>query len=340
MSEFRTVPGFEEVWRPVGGRRLRPEAVLRHNQQTLDVRARLARVVRRVPEVMVKITGRIRTRGHLKAHLDYISRHGRLELEGPDGFPLGDRAGLREVANDWAELDLMDRRRRATSPLSLSIVLSMPKDTDPVVLRDAARAFAWAVFGDQNEYALALHTDEDHPHVHLAVRALADHGGRLNPRKGDLQAWREAFALALRDRGIEAEATPRRSRGVTRKAEKAAIRRVQERHRAGRGPIPTTLRAAYVEAVSAASGRDTALRPWELRLAARQARVRGLYQAQAQLLRSTGDPRDKLLAEALDRFVAEMPKPGSRRLALARELREARSQHRDVPRGGGPDRSR
>lgn len=46
------------------------------------------------------------------------------------------------------------------------------------------------------------------------MRALGDHGERLNPRKADLEAWRQAFAQALRDRGVEAEATPRRARGV------------------------------------------------------------------------------------------------------------------------------
>jgi hypothetical protein len=47
--------------------------------------------------------------------------------------------------------------------------------------------------------------------LHLTVRALGDHGERLIPKKAELQAWRQAFAQALRDRGIEAEATMARA---------------------------------------------------------------------------------------------------------------------------------
>lgn len=271
---------------------------------------------------MVKVTGRVRTLGHLKAHLDYISRRGRLDVEGPDGAPLPDRTSLRELAEDWLALERMDARRRANSPLSFSIVLSMPRETEALALRDAARAFAATVFGDLRDYALVLHTDADHPHVHLAVQARGADGSRLNPRKADLQAWREAFAEALRDRGVEAEATPRRARGVTRKPETPAIRRLMDRYRAGHGPAPRILRSAYVEAAEAAAGRDSKLRVWEVRLAARQGRIRALYRAQARLLSQTGNFRDADLATALANFVAEMPRPDTRRLQLARELRD------------------
>ncbi|MCL4626053.1 hypothetical protein L0Z32_06440 [Burkholderia multivorans] len=48
------------------------------------LRAQIARTVQRVPEVMVKITNRKGTRngmGAIRAHLDYISRNGQIELE-------------------------------------------------------------------------------------------------------------------------------------------------------------------------------------------------------------------------------------------------------------------
>src|SRR3546814_7673990 len=50
-----------------------------------DVRATLARVVRRAPEVLVKVTGRKKGAKHLAAHLDYIGRHGDIPLETRDG---------------------------------------------------------------------------------------------------------------------------------------------------------------------------------------------------------------------------------------------------------------
>lgn len=43
-------------------------------------RAKLARIVRKAPEVVVKVTGRQRGSGHVKAHFDYIGRKGDLEI--------------------------------------------------------------------------------------------------------------------------------------------------------------------------------------------------------------------------------------------------------------------
>lgn len=329
MIDFRTVPGFEDVWRsPAGPRQVRPRAVLAPRRADMAVAHRLARVAGRAPEVMVKVTGRTRDPGHLRAHMDYICRNGALEMEDRDGAILDNRAAVRELADDWTDLAQTDPRRRANSPMSLSLVLSMPAATDPIALRDAARAFARDTFADQFDYAFALHTDADHPHVHLEVCARGDHGQRLNPKKADLDAWRQAFAQALRDRGVEAEATPRRARGVTRKAERMPIRRLRERHEAG-GPGPArTVRAAYQEAGRVAFGQDTQRRPWEIKLLDRQAKVRGLYLAQVRLLATSTHPSDRALAAKVEAFVRAMPQPDSRRLALARELRTAGGQVR------------
>src|SRR3546814_256443 len=48
-------------------------------------RAKLARIVRKAPEVVVKVTGRQRGGSHIKAHLDYIGRKGDVEIETRDG---------------------------------------------------------------------------------------------------------------------------------------------------------------------------------------------------------------------------------------------------------------
>jgi hypothetical protein len=53
VSDFRTVTGFEEVWRPPVGRRRTPETVLGPRAAGMDVRARLARMARRAPEGLV-----------------------------------------------------------------------------------------------------------------------------------------------------------------------------------------------------------------------------------------------------------------------------------------------
>ena len=99
MTDFRIPSGFEEALRPpVRTRRARlAPAVLRVgvSGEAGAARAQLQRVVRRAPEVMVKITGRTRDGRHLQRHLDYITRNGKLFLEGPDGERLIGRAEIR-----------------------------------------------------------------------------------------------------------------------------------------------------------------------------------------------------------------------------------------------------
>lgn len=326
MTDFQTVRGFEDVWRPpVRSRYVITPSLLRTDSAGAGrgVRARLARIASRAPEVMVKVTGRTRDPGGLRAHLDYISRNGALELEDRDEAILEGRGEVKALADDWSDLALADSRRRTNTPFSVSVMLSMPEGIDAVKVRDAARAFARETFADRFDYAFALHTDTGRPHVHLAVRALGDHGERLDPRKADLEAWRQAFAQALRDRGVEAEATPRRSRGVTRKPERGVLRRIRERHEGGRGPVGRVHQAAYREAAKAAFQGGTARTPWEAKMIDRQAQVRGLYLAQAQVLQRSADPVDQALGAKVEAFVRAMPVPDSQRLMLARELRAA-----------------
>lgn len=341
MTEFRTVSGFEDVWRPpIRPRARRPEEVLSAPDRARAVRARLQRVARHAPEVMVKVTGRTRDPAHLAAHLSYVTRNGQLVAEDRDGHAIEGRQEVADLARDWSAATLMDSRRRETSPFSVSLILSMPAGTDPLKLRDAARAFALETFADRHEYVLALHTDTPHPHVHLTVRALADDGTRLNPKKADLEAWRRDFARALRERGVEAEATPRRARGVTRKAERPPIRRLREGHARGRGPIGHVAAAKLREAARVAFGGETAASAWDHRIAEGQLRIRRLYIAQARLLQSSQDAADRALGVEVETFVRSLQPPDTERLALARALREANERARSKDRGTGPAKHR
>lgn len=325
MSGFRHPVGFEDALRPpvdIRRARLTP-AVLRQGSavESGGPRAQLERVARRVPEVMVKITGRTRDGGHLLRHLDYISRNGRLSLEGPDGERLQGRSDTKALAGDWAA-ELVAERPRRDAPLSLSIVLSMPAGTDPHRLQDAARAFASAVFEDRHSYVFALHTDDRHPHVHLTVRALGRDGVRLNPRKADLQVWRQTFATALRARGIEAEATPRRARGVVRKPERMAVRKLRERFEAS-GPLSETMRRAIQDAMAG----ETVERPWEVNIQKRQGLVRRVLVAETLRLRTSSSAEDLELARDLEAFIRAMPAVATRRQMLAQAL----DRNRDPP---------
>lgn len=326
MSEIPIGRGFEDVWRPaIRPRARRPETVLTAQEDhRRSGKARLARVALRAPEVMVKVTGKLRDAGHVKAHLDYISRRGALEMEGPEQARLGGRGDFVELAEDWSQLaDLAGRRRDA--PVGVSLILSMPAGTSPVAVRDAGRAFADQAFGDRFDYVFALHTDAPHPHVHIAVSALGRGGERLGPKKADLEAWRQIFAQALRDRGVAAEATPRRARGVVRKAERIPLRKLRDRRATQGGDLPETGKAAWRDAGRSAFG-DTPPAPWDRAIARRQARIRAAYLAQARLLRASSDPTDRALGAQVEAFVRGMPEPVTARQNLARQLRAANAR--------------
>jgi hypothetical protein len=195
------------------------------------LRAQIARTIRRVPEVMVKITNRRggpNGMGAIRAHLYYISRNGKIDLEDQNGNPVSGQADVHDLVQMWRSagrgIEETSTRREA-----FNVMLSMPPGTDRAAVTDAARAFARDEFGKQRDYVFAAHDDEAHPHVHLVVLARGRDGGRLNPRKADLQRWRERFAQALRDHGVDANATPRRTRGVTQQYEPQSIRHMRER---------------------------------------------------------------------------------------------------------------
>lgn len=337
MTDFHMVQGFEDVWRPpVRQRIVRPRTVLRPSQTSGGgVRARLERIAACAPEVMVKVTGRTRDGGHLRAHLDYISRNGQLELEGADGALILGRRDVADLADDWSADALADKPRRKDSPVSHSVILSMPAGTNEIAVRDAARSFAADMFAGRHDYVFTLHTDTPRPHVHLAICSRGHTGERLNPKKADLELWRQTFAQALRDRGVEAEATPRRARGVTPKAERTPLRKIRDRQEAGEGPMAQVRRSAYREAAGAAFQGRTERTPWEQRIVARQQTVRDLYLTQAQLLGRSSDPADRALGAKVEAFVRAMPQPDTQRLAMARELRAANARlGRNAPEAG------
>lgn len=321
MTDFAMVSGFEEIWRPVArARQVADVGVLTKVGRGGDAHLRLRRVVERAPEVMVKITGRTRGVAHLQAHLAYISREGGLPLEGRDGERLLGLGEIRELGADWAS---EDSRPRRDTPLSLSVVLSMPPGTSQVGVRNAARAFAAEAFGERFDYVFALHSDAQHPHVHLAVRMLGRDGDRLNPRKADLDSWRQTFARTLRDRGIAAEATPRRSRGVVRKPDTMAVRKLRERESGAGAPAPRVIHAAREEARKIAAGEIWVERPWESSIRARQRVIRRAYHDQARALETHGGESERLLAARLREFVAGMPSVTTRRNEYVRAAREA-----------------
>ncbi len=193
--------------------------------------------VNRAPEAVVKVLPR--SSNDLKAvgkHIDYIGRRGNLELEGDDGERLQGRVAD-ALLEDW-DLDVDDVRRQGSlaaaskwppPKLVHKLMLSMPPGTPPQKVLSAVRNFAREEFHGQHRYAMVLHTDEPHPHVHLVLKAVSEQGVRLNIKKATLRHWRSQFASHLRGLGVAANATERAVRGVSRSAKKDGIYRASLR---------------------------------------------------------------------------------------------------------------
>ena len=217
-------------------------------------RAKLARIVRKAPEVVVKVTGRQRGGGHVKSHLEYIGRKGGVDIETRDGEILTSKDDIADRAAEWS--DTLQWRSRPTVS-SVSLIFSMPEGTDPDKVLGAVRALAHAELSDNHDYVLALHTDTPRPHVHLTVQAEGLDRTRFNPRPVQLNRFRERFARELRARGVAAEATPRRARGQGIAGSSMALVKLRARLRGeGSRQITQSDRRTNEQAIAVARGQD------------------------------------------------------------------------------------
>lgn len=272
------------------------------------------RIAQRTPEVLVKVSGGARGGRHVLEHLNYITRNGKLTAEDEQGEQVTGRDAVRELKNAWQQGDA--GRRRKNSRDTVNLVMSMPPGTDPDRLRDAVRTFAARNFSADRSYVFVRHDDTKHPHCHLTLKAVGHDGRRLNPRKADLQAWRESFAACLRENGIAAEASPRRSRGVVRKGQKQAVLHAKQ---AGRSRIA---KAAVDQAAQRVAGKDRSDRPWEAAIAHRQQQIREGWDEVAERLDAAGSAQATTLAAKVRQFVKNMPPVATERQALEARMRQ------------------
>lgn len=263
-------------------------------------RAKLARIVRKAPEVVVKVTGRQRGGNHVKAHLDYIGRKGELGIETRDGEILTSKDDIAERATEWS--DTLQWRSRPTVS-SVSLIFSMPEGTDPHKVLGAVRALAHAELSDNHDYVLALHTDTPRPHVHLTVQAEGLDRTRFNPRPVQLNRFRERFARELRARGVAAEATPRRARGQGIAGSSMALVKLRARLRTeGSRQITQSDRRTNEQAIAMARGQDQ-LPPFIAAGSIRWQEIRRAYEQTAAALDATGQANDRELASDVRSFL-------------------------------------
>jgi hypothetical protein len=171
------------------------------------------------------------------SHLDYIGREGEGAIETDDRVLHQEKGFEKALLRDW-DLDMDEHRRhtqravasgRNPPKLVHNLVFSMPRGTPSDKLYEAVRRFAREKFTLQHRYAMALHTDQGHPHVHVVVKAASEQGERLHIRKATLREWRRDFAEYLRDLGVEANATERAVRGQNGQSKSDGLYRAMQR---------------------------------------------------------------------------------------------------------------
>lgn len=284
--------------------------------------ALIARTVSHTPEVMVKVTGGggANASHGVNAHFNYIGRRGDLEIETDDGERMSGRGVGRHLIHDW-DLDLDEDRerpdlfatnRRAAAKLVHKLIFSMPTGTPPKKVLAAVRDFAREEFGLQHRYAMVLHTDEPHPHVHVVVKAVSEAGVRLNIHKATLRHWRQEFARHLRAHGVEANATERSVRGRSRAPKLDSIFRASQRGESSH-------MAARVHEVARELASGSLDESGSARLQRTRRAVVSGWNAIRERLIVEGQHQ---LADAVGRFVGQMPPPRTDKAWVAHELIE------------------
>jgi hypothetical protein len=250
-----------------------------------------------------------------------------VEIETDDGQRLKGEGVAEAVIDDW-DLDLEELRPtfvprpslmgRPPPKLVQKLVLSMAEGTPPEKVLAAVRDFAREEFGAKHRYALVLHTDEPHPHVHLVVKAMSEEGKRLNIRKVTLREWRTQFARHLREQGVPANATARAARGGLRPWKLDGIHRA-----AMRGESTHYQRRANEAPQDLVQGTSVAEPGKERLLATRRAVVQGCEEVGDQLVRQG----HLELAQAVRAFISRLPKPRTEKeLIKATLLDESRAR--------------
>lgn len=282
-----------------------------------DIR-QIARTVGRTPEVMVKVLARgANDLTAVRKHLDYIGRKGKVELETDDG----EKRPIDELLDDW-DLDLDESRPqsqlsatdgRQPPRLVHKVLFSMPAGTPPAKVLTAVQNFCREEFAFKHRYAMALHTEEPHPHVHVVIKAISEQGVRLNIRNAIRRQWRADFARHLRALRVPANASDRFVRGETSPQKSDGIYRSSERGES------THMRNRAEAVARELAGGELRVNPGKTELLATRIEVLRAWQVVSDILVRQ---RQSGLAAQVRQFAHRMPEPMTEKGWIAAKLFE------------------
>jgi hypothetical protein len=279
----------------------------------------IGRTVRGAPEVVIKVSGGGRSATAVRAQLAYIDRHGKLEVHTDEGQRLQGKGVAEHLVDDWnleagkgqyrsePKRGKKDRRPKQVH----NIVFSMPAGTPPAKLLAATQKFAREKFALQHRYALVLHTDHGHPHVHLVVKAVSEQGERLVISRDIFTQWREDFAGYLRELGVAANATPTYLRGKPKLSKRDGIYRALKEGRS------TFMRRKVQQVANELLRGKLAPEPAKAKLLATRERVVADWKMTAAVLRAQGQ---QSLAREVEDYVRRMPAVATEKELIAKGL--------------------
>lgn len=292
-------------------------------------RLHISLTVHRAPEVMVKVSGGARTLSGVERHMAYIGREGKLGLEADSNVHIGGKGFERDLVRDWdLDVDALQNHTRNSGStrrppkLVHNVIFSMPPGTSPSAVLKAVQRLALNAWALEHRYAMALHTDDDHPHVHVVLKAVSEQGVRLNIRKATLRSWRAQFAANLRELGVDANSTERAVRGQTHTRKSDGIYRANLR---GRSTFFERRRRRVAEQLMA--GGLEKVEEINLVRTTRNAVSAG-WQALARDFAANGDQE---FAEEIRSFHSRMPRPQTDDQQLSAQIGLTRQWERRPP---------
>ena len=164
----------------------------------------------RGPEVILKIASYSKTEAQLREYMSSIPHDGELNLTLSDGMFVFYTDIAIDCICDWCgDVNPVTWRygqRGRPSRITANMILTV-KGANREELEKGTNTFLEKCFPN-HDWAIATHCSPQ-PSIYLMIRNLGNDGRRLHIPRGQIYEWRKAFAQALQEHGVKADANTR-----------------------------------------------------------------------------------------------------------------------------------